>query len=380
MDNGNNIFDAEYDEVPTATRERTGGPTGHIGQQQIATLPHTNGAASASDYSAFLTVATNAPPRDEAAMMKAATRIGELLGKTAFYSFPAGGGRIEGPSIDLAYALAQAWGRCVTRCMVTESSGNRVTLRGQFVDLLTIAIIERDYTATLSSAPAKFADKPDQVERWRTMQEGAAISKAVRGAILGGLPAWYVDTAMRAARAEADGKALGGKTFQEAVTDVREYFGKMGLTMPELEAWVGRPVGLWTSIEIGQLRELVTDLRTSRTTVEAVRMAGKPVAAPAGRAGLGLPPKAAEPVAKADPEPLPREATPVAPTTADEAVEPGTRRRRGWKNVLHAQGWSDEDRDWLDTDAVNRICDEALRKGPWISTSDHGIAQAKGSA
>lgn len=79
----------------------------------------------------------------------------------------------------------------------------------------------------------------------------------------------------------------------------------------------------------------------------------------------------------ADPEPLPREATPAAPTTADEAVEPGTRRRRGWKVATHVLGWSDVDRDWLDTDSVNRICDEGLRKGPWISTSDHGIAQAE---
>lgn len=302
MRSDDNIFDAEFEDVPTASREREPGPASEIGNQPLATLPRQNGSG---EYAAFLDVATNAPPRDEKAMLGAARRIGELLGKSAFYSFPAGGGRIEGPSIDLAYALAQAWGRCVTRCMVTESAGNRVTLRGQFVDLLTVAIIERDYTATLAPPPGKFANKPDQADRWRVMQEQAAISKAVRGAILGGLPAWYVDAAMRAAFAAAEGKALGGKTLDAAVRDSLGHFEKAGLGKADLEAWIGRPVDLWTSYDIGQLRELAADLKAGRTNVALVKSAnGGAEAATGGKEGLGIKKGATKPA----PNPTPTKA------------------------------------------------------------------------
>ena len=317
MSDRDNIYDAEYEEIPSPTAER-GLPAGEIPTSQpLAVLPR---PAGASEYAAFLDVATTAPPRDEGAMLAAAKRIGELLGKSAFYSFPAGQGRIEGPSIDLAYALAQAWGRCVTRCMVTESAGNRVTLRGQFVDLLTIAIIERDYTATLTPAPGKFANKPDQVDRWRVMQEQSAISKAVRGAILGGLPAWYVDAAMRAAFAAAEGTALGGKTLGAAVADTLAHFATHEIGKADLEAWLGRPVDLWTSFDIGGLRELARDIKGGRVTVAMVRGSGGSAEPAASGKDALFGKRAKAPPVKTAPAPEP-ERVPVETGTAEPSDE-----------------------------------------------------------
>lgn len=313
-----NIFDAEY-ETLVDTRDE-GGPTGEIpGNTQLARMPHAAPASNpANDYAAFMQASIGGPPRDEKAMLTAAKRIGELLGAKAFYSFPAGGGRIEGASIDLAYALVQTWGKCLCRCMITSSAGERVTLRGQFVDLQSVAIVERDYTATLSPPPGKFANKPDQADRWRVMQEQSAISKAVRGAILGGLPAWYVGAALDAAFGIVENKVLKGKTLVQARGDAALYFAQAyQLKQADLETLVGKALDLWTTAEIAALQDLAADLKAGRTAIESVRAQVGATTEPAkgGKAGLGIPPKkteatkkAAEPATKAE-EPPPAEST-----------------------------------------------------------------------
>ena len=70
--------------------------------------------AQAAEYSALMELGGR-EPRDREEMVLEARRIGQMLGKKGFYRFPAGQGVIQGESIDLAYALAQRWGRCITR-------------------------------------------------------------------------------------------------------------------------------------------------------------------------------------------------------------------------------------------------------------------------
>jgi hypothetical protein len=251
-------------------------------------------------YADYLELANRMGPRNPVDMCEEAERIGELLGKAGFYSWPQGGSRVEGPTIDLAYALAQAWGRCITRCVITDNAGvNRVHMRGVYIDLQTMAVTERDYVAYVAPPPGKYAKDPDQAERWRIMQEQAGISKAVRGAILGGLPAWYVEAGFNAARRAAAEAATGGKTLAEARRDVLEVFGQgqpgknggtiggFKLTKEELVAWVGQPVEMWTTAELGQFRELFTALREGRESVEGVRAAAAANAAEPTDAGKG---------------------------------------------------------------------------------------------
>lgn len=61
----------------------------------------------------------------------------------------------------------------------------------------------------------------------------------------------------------------------------------------------------------------------------------------------------------------PEAPTPVtdAVLDEDESAPVSERRPRGWKNTLHALGWSDADRDTLPAAAVRVICRERLRKG-----------------
>lgn len=390
------IFDADYE---TVTAERVD-PEGEIpAPTQLSPFQRAQPAtAPSSDYEAFMRASIGGPPRDEKAMIAAAKRIGELLGPKAFYSFPAGGGRIEGASIDLAYALVQTWGRCLCRCMLIQSEGNRVMLRGQFVDLHSVSIVERDYTATLSPPPGRFANKPDQADRWRVMQEQSAISKAVRGAILGGLPAWYVAAALDAAFGVVESKVLKGKTLVQARADAAKYFTDVWkLSQAELEAVTDKAIDLWTTAEIAALQDLAADLKAGRTAVESIRAqvaAAAPAAATNGRAALGLgarrPEAAAAPAARPNPTTPeashdgigPEEAARIqAQERAQADAEQASRRRpRGFEEKMHALGWPDDVVTAMPPVTV-RVCVEQHRHfGEWILTDDGTVVRRNGGS
>lgn len=269
-----NIFeDAEFTEV--TAREPGRSHSGDLPHQTgLATIPQV--AANAIDLAPMIQYAAMVGTRDLKAMLAEARRVGELLGRDGFYSFPAGGGRIEGASIDLAYALAQVWGRCISSCEIVSTEKNVVQFRGRFIDLLTLNIVARDYRFTLSPPPGKFADKPDQADRWRVMQEQAATSKAIRGVILGGLPAWFVNAALEQCYAIASDKLLKGKTLPQASADAIAYAVAFGLTEADLIAHLDRPTAMWTTAELDVLRTLFADIKAGRTNAAAIKPAAKP--------------------------------------------------------------------------------------------------------
>lgn len=267
-----------------------------------------------SEHAELAELARDIGPRDPKALLVEARRVGGLLGASAYYRFPAGNGVIEGPSIDLTDALAAVWGRIVCQVTIIDATDDRVVIRGRVVDLLNLTVVERDHVSAVMPAPAKFAAKPDQVERWRTMQIQSASSKAIRGAVLHALPAWLVDEAMAAAKEITARQVLGeAKSLPEAVAKSVAWFGQRGITVGHLEDLVGQPKGLWAVDELQALRVVASDLsagrRTAQHVIEEATAARKPASTPAGGnrlAALNLDPQAAP-------------ATATAPTTAAAA-------------------------------------------------------------
>ena len=151
---------------------------------------------------------------------------------------------------------------------------------------------EVDQVVSTSAPPGKFAKNPEQAERWHTMQTQSAASKIVRNAILRVLPSWYVDAAFVAAtRVDAE-SATGGKSLPDARRDAAQFMAtSFSLSRAELEAFVGQPVDLWAAPQLGQIRDLASDLKHARTSVEQVRLtlAGEAVPTkPTGKSALGL--------------------------------------------------------------------------------------------
>lgn len=246
--------------------------TDDFAETQIAVTP----AQTASDLGPLARIAREAGPRNTGSMVAEAKRIGLQMGRGSFYSFPAGGSKIEGATIGLAYALLALWGRSVARVLVVDQVGNRVTLRGQAIDLLNVVIIERDYTFTMAPPPAKFAQKLDQADRWNTMQMQSAASKAVRGVILSLLPEWLVDAAVDAAQNAASASVLRkADGSMGTVAECRDWLvgvlAAAGLTNAEIEALAGHPFALWTVAELDAMMRIRNEVARGERTVETLR-------------------------------------------------------------------------------------------------------------
>lgn len=250
----------------------------------------------ADAYASFVPVAQAARMQraDEAALQKAAVRVGALLGEDGFYRFPAGGSTIEGPNVRLAKALANRWGAVAFGVEVDRIEGNRVFLTATCVDLLTLVVVKRGHTQELAPAPAKFANKADQRARWEAMQVQSAASKTLRGAILDCLPAWFVGPAFESAKAESRKQVLKeGQTIESARDDVVRAFAAWKVTRAELEAVLEVVIVEWSTQQIVELRELYRSIKNNETTVDEVfqevrSRAPATEGASVGKAALGL--------------------------------------------------------------------------------------------
>lgn len=218
----------------------------------------------------MMQLAASLPQRDINRLKKEAVRIGRELKTDGYYSFPAGSGRIEGPSVWLMEALEGAWGCTCTQVQIDRVEGRRVHLKARFVDLKTAVIKERPAFYTMSDPPGRFAGKPEQAERWHQMQLASATSKAARSVLEHGLPSWLVESGLRAAMQAARDDLLKGRTIEQATKDMLGYFGEMQVTQAELESLVEQPVALWVDLTILELWDLFRALKDGKTTVGAV--------------------------------------------------------------------------------------------------------------
>lgn len=253
---------------------------------KVVTMPrnHPLAASPVGGGGGGIMAMLGSPPsqRDPKALDAAAKRIGHQFGGTldaqgksrAIYSFPAGQSNIEGATVWLIEALLQAYGHCAAEMHIEEDARdpNRVTITSTVVDFVNSVVYRRPHVASLAPAPARFASKPDQVERWRSMQMQSAISKAGRTAMQHALPAWYVDTAISAAREAMSSKLLvdrnGKRTTLKAALDtaVAWYEDVQGVSVQELEALVEAERPMWTLSELAYLKEVSLRLARGETT------------------------------------------------------------------------------------------------------------------
>lgn len=277
-------------------------------------------------------------PRDLKYVLERAREIGTQLGRIldpnpknqstgAYYRWEQGGKVVEGPTIDLMQAIAYEWGRIAYQIDIVEERGVRVKLRARVIDLMSLVITDREGTYNLRPAPANFAKKPEEADRWRVMQLQAAQSKAARGVLEDVIPLAVIETALDAAREAAASMQLGevavtddkgkpvldkgGKpvkrrrTLAEAVDAAVKGLGTLS-PPPDLalvEKWIGRPRAQWVAPDLSALRGLYDRWRRGEITPEGfaaeVASDDEPeVAAPADRLdslGLGPSPSTASP-------------------------------------------------------------------------------------
>lgn len=284
---------------------------------------------------AMLIGAVEGRTRSHGDLKREAVRIGERMGiERALYSFPVKGGRVEGATVWLMEALAEAWGFLdidVEREPGNPARPREVRLKVTVIDILRVKRTRRPYVFTMSPPPGKFAGKVDQVSRWNAMQFQAGMSKAIRTALEHALPRWLTDTAVEAARGMAQRDALKGKALPEAIDDAVAYFGKVySVSEAQLEAHVGSARELWTVTDVVALRRLVEQLQAGERSVEAL-FGGADTSAssndnPAGLVDLPPAPdaKATEPAPPAPQEQPNGNPTPADTSEADDGPSDAT--------------------------------------------------------
>lgn len=310
----------------TRTRERTvtddtvddilGARTSHL---PVLSQP-TPGAALPPEFAMMVAMGQGKAGRDEAALAKAAIRIGERMGERAIYSFPAGGSRVEGPTVHLVEALAQQWGHLFYGVRIESIEGDRVVIMGLCADAITGTVAARPAMFTLPPPPAKFAQKQDQASRWESMQVQNAISKATRGVLQHALPRWYIDLAYEAAdkarRNELTDKDGNPLTLEQAIDQVVAAFGKQNVPMDGLEAFVGSPRALWVLSDLFGLRKAFHDLRSGTLSREAFQPKSTEPTATGGASALG-----GRPAPKPEPKPEPAKEAPRAAPKPEAAPD-----------------------------------------------------------
>ncbi len=174
---------------------------------------------------------------------------------------------VEGPSVHAAVALMRHWGHSAVTCRIDELAGERAVLTGIFLDVQTNTRFEAPLVVSRferNHDTGQYSLLND--DRWQTKIQ-AGVSKAIRNAILKGIPRalsqHYKETAKAivAKQSSAEMRGRGGKA--SVLKSVRDDFKQYGITDEVLCYYAGKIDRLEdiTSEGLAELRGLYNALR-----------------------------------------------------------------------------------------------------------------------
>ncbi|MCP4549493.1 MAG: hypothetical protein GY835_23810 [bacterium] len=206
-------------------------------------------------------------PRDKKDVLERALEEAELLAEQFYYSWTTKNrdgsrGVVEGMGIEGAMALAREYGNCVTD-VISDETKTHWHFRATFVDL------ETGFTCAREFKQRKKGQARGGLPGARMEEGDFAIgqSKAVRGAIDKGLPAWLKKKCLaRAKQAAAADMGSGDKI--SARQKVQGAFARHGVTIEQIEARFGAFDTL-AAEDMGTLRGILSSLNEGLTTAGA---------------------------------------------------------------------------------------------------------------
>ncbi|MBT8430104.1 MAG: hypothetical protein KJN79_09360 [Gammaproteobacteria bacterium] len=276
----------------------------------------------------YMTAVSVQQPRDKRRVIREVEFEAELLGEKAYYSWTAKGkqGRalIEGPTIDLAMVLLREWGNCASRADLVAETSSHYLFDGIFLDLERGVTVVRQFRQVKERQMGRMdADRAEDI----VFQVGQ--SKAIRNAVLEGVPQWLIDKAITKAKTAA--------AKQLTPTRVIEAFAKWSVDQKTLERRCGKAAKRWDEMDMAELRGVYQGILDGMTTVdhefgadqsaETVAQAVSETAAKAAPKEYVDPetgevtPAAPEPEKAAEPEPEAVSAADPAPEV-EKAAEP----------------------------------------------------------
>lgn len=178
----------------------------------------------------------------------------KLAGAGAFFSWPVKDHKsgkstmIEGIGIDGAMIILRNWGNCTYEVELSAENKRYWLFAATFIDLETGASFQRLFRQAKGTALSK-SGRYDE-ERAFDMMFQIGQSKAIRNAVLAGMPEWLKQRAMESAKAGAAAQ-LGD--LQKAINGCIMGFKRLGASQGEMEAFTGKPSHRWTNEDVVSL-------------------------------------------------------------------------------------------------------------------------------
>jgi hypothetical protein len=269
--------------------------------QQIVDLPQPaaqNAALYASGVGTAMMIAREAKevevsilsakrfPRDEnqslARIRQSCQRRG--LAEKAVYSYPKGGGKVMGPSIRLAEAIAQAWGNLDFDVVEVERRENESVWKAYCWDKETNTRTSRVFTvphAIQTKTGTKVLTDPRDIYELGANQ----AARRLRACILAIIPGYVVDVAV----GECQHTLSSGNTVPliDRLRNMADVFHKeFSVPLECLEKYMGYALDSFTELDMVTLRGIYTALKegTSKRedyfTLPKPKTSKKPVESP----------------------------------------------------------------------------------------------------
>ena len=205
-------------------------------------------------------------PRDELA---AIDRIKTMccrpkLAENALYSYPRGGTQIEGPSIRLAEAIAQAYGNIESGVVELSNDGEKSVMQSFAWDLETNNRCTKTFTVRhergTRQGPVKLSDGRDIYENNANM-----AARRLRACLLAVLPGDVVEEAM-----EICNQTLAGDSSEPLIDRVKKMisaFKDIGVTKKQIEARLLKKSDAITEPELVSLRKIFKSLKDEMSKI-----------------------------------------------------------------------------------------------------------------
>lgn len=202
------------------------------------------------------------------------------LAEQAFYSYRQAGQNITGPTVHLARELARIFGNFDFGFFELRRDDDF----GQSEMMAFAWDLQRNVrNSTVVVSPHRRGGSDSKVltDPQAINQNNANVgARRLREAIFAVLPRSFVDEAQELCRDTLDNG--GGKPLAERVQQAVEAFVKLKVNVAQLEQRVGRRVGEWNGVDVGNLSILYRSISRGETTV-AEQFAAAPVTAEEAR-------------------------------------------------------------------------------------------------
>lgn len=258
------------------SRQRNGGalvPAEHLravaGPNRVGQATAVEQSRAVAEVQAAVLVAQQCPRDVDRAVAEMQRSCGEPeLADRAFYRYPRGGKTVTGTSIHLARELARCWGNIDYGIAELRRDDDHAQseMRAWAWDQETNA-----RAATTFIVPhGRDRDNGQRVvlTAYRDIYENNANmgGRRVREMILSVLPVWFVKEAERLARETIE--RGDGTPLTRRIDAVVSAFAKLNVTVPRLEAKLGRARHLWTAFDVADLTVVGQSIKAGEVSID----------------------------------------------------------------------------------------------------------------